>query len=104
MATDKNPTPITSGLLFTGIDPDGIKQLIQDVIAEGLAKLEIPRPIEPRFVNQHQLAKILGKSVPTITRMRKDGRIPFARIGNKLMFEVNEVWEALKTTENKRKK
>lgn len=104
MQRENSFTPITSGLLITAVDQDGIKQLFKESIAEALAEIGTKTPQDLQFVSQQELAKILGLCVPTVIEMRKKGRIPAVQVGNKWKYEVGEVWEALRATKYGRKK
>jgi excisionase family DNA binding protein len=96
MNPNNNFTPNPSGLFQITVDQDALKNLIHAITSAALAETETQQPQEPQFVSQQDLAKVLKLSVPTVIEMRKKGRIPAVQIGNKWRYEVSEVWEALR--------
>lgn len=49
----------------------------------------------PRLVDRYELSRQTGLSVPTIDRRKKDGSIPFMKIGNRVLFDPSAVVAAL---------
>ena len=76
-------------------DQETIANLIITQISEALNKLN-GEPQDKQFFSQQELAEVLGLSVPTLIKLRKDGKISGVSIGNKWRYELSEVWEQLK--------
>lgn len=76
--------------------PNEIDQLAETV-AERLAEKLTGRH---KLVDRHQIAEILGVSVPTIDRHLKDGRIPIVRVGRTVRFDPGRVISALEAMDN----
>ena len=49
----------------------------------------------PRYYTRKELASQLRLSLPTITRLCKDGTLEGKKVGRKLLFEVSQVEKAL---------
>lgn len=43
------------------------------------------------IISQEELAKRLGVTVPTIVKYRSKGKIPFIVLGDRILYEFNEV-------------
>jgi len=61
---------------------------LADEVAEKLSK-------QPRLVDRHKLADLIGLSVPTIDRRVRDGSIPVIRSGKRVLFDPTAVVAAL---------
>lgn len=86
---------------------DFIREAIKEVLTEELLSL---RPIEKKEREEEvvftiaELAKYLKCSLPTIHAMKKEGLIPFYRLGRKVYFKKSEIDEAANTSIPKKKK
>lgn len=63
-----------------------------DRIAEAVSRRMDSRPL---LVDRHELADLLGVSVPTIERMQRARRIPVVRIGRLVKYNPEAVMRAL---------
>ena len=84
-------------LILNGISIDDFKTVISESISNELQKF---RPQEPEkqdeLIKIEEVAKMLNVSKVTIFAWKKQGKIPFYRIANKIYFKRNEVIESLK--------
>jgi excisionase family DNA binding protein len=54
-------------------------------------KTDTETPIEPIAVNLQRAAALLDISDRTLWSLAKDGKIPHKRVGNRLLFSVEEL-------------
>ncbi|MEY8487556.1 helix-turn-helix domain-containing protein [uncultured Parabacteroides sp.] len=58
--------------------------------------LEITRIKEPKFYSRKETADLLHVTLPTLSRLTKDGLIESKRVGNRVLYEANSIDEAVK--------
>jgi hypothetical protein len=87
-------------VLTLQIDGNPLTELIESCIARMLTNVNLQSETK-EYVSQKVLAQRLGLSVPTVIEYRKKGIIPGVSIGNKWKFEVSEVWQSLRTHQEK---
>jgi excisionase family DNA binding protein len=51
---------------------------------------------EPRFLSADQLAKLLGVAEQSIHNARLRGELTYYKLGNRYMFKLDEVLEAIR--------
>jgi excisionase family DNA binding protein len=73
------------------LSPAELKCFIEEVASRLAARLTN----RPKLVGRHDLAEILGVSVPTIERLQRDKRIPLVRIGRRVLYSPDAVIGAL---------
>lgn len=71
-------------------------EVVKEAVSEVVSRAEQK---EVRYYSRNELAQMLGVSLPTITRMVKQGRITPRRLGKRVLFNSKEIEAALK--ENK---
>lgn len=75
--------------MLTPIELDTVGAKVAEIVNANLSN-------RPRLVDRHELAGILGCSVPTIERLQSRGKIPFVRLGRSVRYDADQVVEALK--------
>lgn len=86
-------------LIFHSLEPDELKQLINDAVVNALAENTNPQPQAERddpLIKLSEACRLLGVSSVTIHTWKKTGLIPFYRISNKIYFKKNELINSLK--------
>lgn len=80
-----------------------LKQEIQSCIKEVLnqSDLETKKSIQGTILDTDQLMARLGVTRPTLSKWRKEGRIPFIQVGAVVRYDLDKVLEAL---ENKKRR
>jgi excisionase family DNA binding protein len=63
-------------------------ELLANQVAERVSDMLSHRT---RLVDRHELAKILGVSLPTLDRQLRNKNVPRVRIGRRLQFDPTEV-------------
>lgn len=83
-----------------------IEQLIREIVREELSLLTMPAQLaanEDVLLNEKEALALLRISPGTAVTYRKTGRLPFMRIGRKIMYSRNEVMAFLANTKIKGK-
>lgn len=91
---------IMDGLLLTLTQKqlyDFIKQSIKDAIDETKAKEPVSNNTDV-LINSKEVCSMFGITSVTLWSWRKQGKIPYHRISNKVYFKRNEVEKCLNNT------
>jgi len=89
--------------LLTNTVKDSVNDAAQNIFNElnrqnGAAELN---KVADGFLTRTQVAELLNISVVTLFRYQKEGLIPYRRVGRRILFNRNEVLEAIKVTKKK---
>ena len=76
-------------VLVLSLSADELRSLVREVVREVLAE-QAPRPLAPPLVSRHELARLLGVSAATVTRMTAEG-MPHVFAGASPRYAVDEV-------------
>lgn len=79
------------------VDPEELKSLIQEVVANALKELPPPVPAE-QIMKRAEVAKELKVSLVTVSQWVKDGRLPCYRINSRVFFKRSEIMELFTKT------
>ena len=81
-----------SELIFYSIQLRELEQLIRNCLKAELQNYT-PEPVlqDDEFITVNQTCKLLSISKVTCAKWRKEGRIPFYRIGSRVRFKKSEV-------------
>ena len=75
------------------ISKEELKQLIKDAVF----KATCTQPnLEYNIITEKELSERIGISKVTIHKYRKEGKIPFSKIGRTIRYDYNQVIETLK--------
>lgn len=79
---------------------DELRGLIGEAVRSALAEAAphqqpVSSELEEKLVNEHELRRVLGLSHPTIVRLRKEGLLPYLRLGRRVMYSLAEVRTAM---------
>lgn len=85
-------------IILTQISIAELKNLISEVLRTELKNLNDSQPEKEttELITRLQTAKILNVSLPTLNDWTKKGIIKGYRIGSRVRYKKNEVFEALK--------
>lgn len=81
-----------------GIDTLTItEQKLIDTISEAVAKFQHPSAPQNqiKYLTKSEIASLLNISLPTLTKYMREGKLPFRRIGRRVLFDYDEVNKAL---------
>lgn len=59
-------------------------------------------PLMGNYINEKQAQKLLGKKSTTLWKLRQEGKLGFAKVGNKVYYDKGDIELLLK--ENKKKR
>lgn len=79
-------------MILTPAELDRLVDRIADAVASKLAS-------QPKLVDRHALAQIIGVSVATIERLQASGKLPFVRLKRLVRYDVDAVIAALSDRE-----
>ena len=85
-------------IILSQIPISDLKDFISEAVKTGLQNLSNSQPEKEttELVTRLQTAKILNVSLPTLNDWTKKGIIKGYRIGSRVRYKKNEVFEALK--------
>jgi predicted DNA-binding transcriptional regulator AlpA len=73
-----------------------IGEAIRSALAETIPQQQTTLPeSEEKLLNEHELRGMLGLSHPTIIRLRKQGLLPYLRLGKRIMYSPTDVRAAM---------
>jgi len=75
------------------INKEELKQLIEDAVYK--ATCTQPK-LEYNIITDKELSKRLNITKVTLHKFRKDGKIPFFKVGRTIRYDYKEVMETLK--------
>ena len=75
------------------ISKEELKQLIEDAVFK--ATCTEPN-LEYNIITEKELSKRIGISKVTLHKYRKEGKIPFSKVGRIIRYDYKEVIDALK--------
>jgi excisionase family DNA binding protein len=83
------------GIVLDSISRDEFQNLIRECVREELRSQSQENPQsssnEDELINSKEAASLLRISLPTLHKWKKQGRIPFHRIGTRIRFNKAEV-------------
>jgi excisionase family DNA binding protein len=91
--------------IFTNMTKADFQAFIRGVIKEALTFQQEATTVAPqkdKLLNIDEVCSLLKISKPTLHNWKRDGRLPFHRIGSKVYFKEKEVLEAMKGVKVKR--
>ena len=75
------------------ISKEELKQLIEDAVF----KANCTQPnLEYNIITEKELSERIGISKVTLHKYRKQGKIPFSKVGRTIRYDYKEVMETLK--------
>jgi excisionase family DNA binding protein len=84
------------------ISKEELKQLIEDAVfkatcTHAVFKATCTQPnLEYNFISEKELSERIGISKVTLHKYRKQGKIPFSKVGRTIRYDYNEVLGTLK--------
>lgn len=79
------------------IDVADLRQMIAEAVRDGVQQALPSEPIQTAetLITENELRQVTGLSHPTVTRLRKQGKLPFLRVGKSIRFRLSEVTAAM---------
>ena len=73
------------------------KQELKQLIEDAVFKANCTQPnLEYNIITEKELSKRIGISKVTLHKYRKQGKIPFSKVGRVIRYDYKEVMETLK--------
>ena len=73
-----------------------IRKQVEDIVNEKLS-IHLNNEIEDdEILSENQLCERLNLSRTTISRYRKENKIPYLKVGNNIRYEYNKVLKSIK--------
>lgn len=82
-------------LLLNTIELSDIEKIVERVFDKKLKSLSTPKEKELKLLTRKDTAKLLRISLPTLHDWTKTGIVKAYRIGNRVLYKLEEVKEAL---------
>lgn len=82
-------------LLLNTIELSDIEKIVERVFDKKLKNLSTPKEKELKLLTRKDTAKLLRISLPTLHDWTKTGIVKAYRIGNRVLYKLEEVKEAL---------
>ena len=98
----KQSKTLTTLALLAGADGLTWEDFVTDIAEEVSNRIGLISPIKKKEISDRKvrgirkLSQYLQSSTATIQRMVNDGSLPYSKIGNRLIFNLDEVDEALR--------
>ena len=73
------------------------KEELQQLIEDAVYKATCTQPnLEYNIITEKELSKRIGISKVTLHKYRKEGKIPFSKVGRTIRYDYKEVMETIK--------
>lgn len=82
-------------LLLNTVELSDIEKIVERVFDKKLKNLSAPKEKELELLTRKDTAKLLRISLPTLHDWTKTGIVKAYRIGNRVLYKLEEVKEAL---------
>ncbi len=82
--------------MFRNLELSDIKKVVEEVLENKLKNLNPPEKEGLKLLSRKDTAKLLCISLPTLHDWTKTGIVKAHRIGNRILYKLDEVNEALK--------
>jgi excisionase family DNA binding protein len=89
------------GVLINNLSADELKSLISESVKEEMKNLpQEPNQEKPRYGTRREVAKELKISLPLLHEHTKNGILKAYRIGGRVLYRWDEVYDALEQIDN----
>ena len=78
-------------IIFLQMSQDELKELIGNVLRQ-----ELNRKEEKQLLNFKEVCKVLDISASTLNKLKSENKIPFKKLGKRVLFDRSEIMSALK--------
>ena len=82
-------------ILLNTLELSDIKKVIEEALEKKINSLSTPKENELKLLTRKDTAKLLCISLPTLHDWTKNGVVKAHRIGNRVLYKLEEVKEAL---------
>jgi hypothetical protein len=91
-----------NSIILQGINTDDLRKLFKEVLEEKFSQLSKPeiKGKKSNYLNRFEVAEMLKISLPTLNNWSKSGIVQSYRIGNRVLYKLEEIENSLKTVKN----
>ena len=79
--------------MFSPVELEELAEIVALKVSERLAN-------RSRLLSREEIAEVIGVSVTTVDRLKRDGEIPAMKIAKRTLYDPKAVIEALSQTAN----
>ena len=89
-----------NSVLVTELSPEDLQVMMERIIRKVLGEQSQPNKsrVESQLMNDDELEKLMGVSKTTLYLWRRDGKLPYQRIGKKIFYKITDVERAMGLT------
>ena len=86
--------------MLTELSPEDLQAMMEGTIRKVLGEQNQPNKsrVESQLMSDVELEKLMGVSKATLYLWRRDGKLPYQRIGKKIFYKISEVEKAMGLT------
>jgi len=91
-----------NNIILQGINTDDLKKILREVLDEK-PKLESSKKDPGKklaYLNRFEVAEMLKISLPTLNNWSKAGTVQSYRIGNRILYKLDEIEQAIQQVKN----
>ncbi len=90
-------------VMVTELSPEDLQVMMEETIRKVLGEQSQPNKsrVEGQLMSDGELEKLMGVSKATLYLWRRDGKIPYQRIGKKIFYKISDVEKAMGLTGDK---
>ena len=92
-----------ASIVLHNFELSDIKKVIEEVLENKLKGLKTPQKEEFKLLTRKETAKLLCISLPTLHDWTKTGIVKAHRIGNRVLYKLDEVTQALKQVQTSKR-
>lgn len=85
-------------IILTPLHLTEFRNLLRETLREELNQVQPINPEGSILLDTNELCQELGITRPTVAKLRKEFKVPYLRIGNRIRFDKNQVLKALEGT------
>ncbi len=89
--------------MLTELGPEDLQEMMEGTIRKVLSEQSLPNKsrVESQLMSDVELEKLMGVSKATLYLWRRDGKLPYQRIGKKIFYKISDVEKAMGLTGDK---
>jgi hypothetical protein len=90
-----------NSIILQGINTDDLKKIFREVLEE-TKKESKPKESgkKPVYLNRFEVVELLKISLPTLNNWSKSGIVQSYRIGNRVLYKLEEIEDAIQSVKN----
>lgn len=92
-----------NSVIVTELSPEDLQVMLEKTIRKVLGEQSQPNKsrVEAQLMSDEDLEKLMGVSKTTLYLWRRDGKLPYQRMGKRIFYKVTDVEKAMGLTGDK---